>query len=122
MIYYNKTNYKIYYYGNIINPHTLFKYKYVDIFSNNIKKNLQYFLQYVFLPASGNKEYYEKCKKFISVKFTHLNGVKKIVINNDIITIDDFNKKYINIIFDNTDLIIINNEIEYHEDIIQDNK
>jgi hypothetical protein len=118
MIYYNKTNYKIYYYGNIINPYTLFRYNYVNVFSNNIKKNLQYFLQYVFLPANGNEEYYEECKKFISVKFTHLKGIKKIVINNDIISIDEFNKKYINFIFDKNDLIIINSEIEYYEDIL----
>ena len=119
MIYYNKTKYKIYYYGNIINSHTLFRYKYVDVFSNNnIKKNLQYFLQHVFLPANGNKEYYEECKKFNNVKFTHLKGIKKVVVNNDIISVDDFNKKYINIIFDKNDLIIINNEIEYHEDIL----
>jgi hypothetical protein len=118
MIYYNKTNYKIYYYGDIIKPYTLYKYKYINVFSNNIKKNLQYFLQYVFIPANGNKEYYEKCKKFNTVKFTHLKGIKKVVVNNDIISINKFNENYINHTFDKNDLIIINNEIEYHEDIL----
>ena len=117
MIYFNNTTCKVYFYGNVIDFYSIFNHCFVDIYKLNVNDNIKFILSKVFVLAKSSNDtvYYEDCKKFIDIKFTHLVGKGNIIINNNIISIEEFNKKYLNMTFNKSDLIIINNDIEYHE-------
>jgi len=116
MIYFNNTTSKIYFYGNVINFYSIFSYNFIDIAKLNIDDNIKVILSSIFTPATNNNEvYYEDCKLFTEVKFTNLIGKRDIIINNDILSIEEFNLKYLNRTFNKLDLIIIDNTNEYHE-------
>ena len=120
MIYFNNTTYKVYFYGDIINFYSLFNYRHIDVLKLNVNDKIKFILSNIFIPAKSNDEniYYDNCKSYVNVKFTHLVGNNKVIVNNDIIDINDFYLKYLNKDFNKTDLIMIDNSMEYHETVL----
>lgn len=108
MTYYNKTLYKVYYYGYLINPQSIFIYK-GDIYNinNNIVNDI---LKSVFTEIEGNINLYiTECRKYNYVSFDYLNG-NDIIVNNVNLTNDNI-AKYLNLKFSKEDLVIIKNSV-----------
>jgi hypothetical protein len=116
MIYFNNTACTIYFYGNVIKFYSIFNYQFINIDKLNISNDIRGILSNVFIPAKNDNDlYYDTVRQFHEVKFTNLSGVGDIVINDDVISVEEFNLRHLNRIFNKLDLIIINNTIESYE-------
>lgn len=112
MIYYNNTNYKVYFYGYYIEPYSFF------IFYNYENYKVEDYFKYIFSKIKGNTDisFIEECKKYNSFIITEING--NIIVNNKICNLNNNCNEYK---FTKQDCILIKNNISYSEIIDQDN-
>jgi hypothetical protein len=124
MIFFNRSNYRSYIYGNIITPNLIYKINnFEEQFVYRIRSEISneqiiQILNDVFCPIIGNDDSYPyQCDQYEEFSFLSLKNIGNVIYNNEIYDRETFLNKYELKKFNDNDIVLISNDIEYNEKI-----